>query len=137
MKILGLGTFLLFGGLGSYALLTQAQWSIPGIRLSVDGGLLLVVLISIALRRPFTLQYAREQVPREFWTSPVFLRTNYAITAVWAASFAIMAAADAALLYRPDLPALWPIVATALAFVGAAYFTSWYPKRVRARAMKR
>jgi hypothetical protein len=100
--------------------------------LRVDLGLLLIVLVSLALRRPFTLQYAREQVPEEFWSSPQFVRTNYVITAVWALAFAVLVVADLILLYVPELPPRVGIIATIAALVGAIKFTSWYPERVKA-----
>src|SRR5882672_8976484 len=62
LKILEVGTFILFGGLALYALLVGLTWTIVGVRLRVDAGLLIVVLITMAVGRPFTLQYAREQV---------------------------------------------------------------------------
>src|ERR1700760_3174822 len=61
-KILEIGTVMLFGALAAYSLFGSPGWSIMGVRLCVDLGLLLIVLVSIALRQPFTLQYAREQV---------------------------------------------------------------------------
>jgi hypothetical protein len=36
------------------------------ITVPISAGLLLIVLVSIVIRRPFTLQYAREQVAREY-----------------------------------------------------------------------
>lgn len=81
-KVLEIGTLLLFGGLALYALLGGANWSIVGVRLRVDAGLLAIVLISMAIGRPFTMQYAREEVAPEFWDSPEFRRTNYVITGV-------------------------------------------------------
>jgi hypothetical protein len=39
-----------------------------GVRLRVDGGLLLIVLVSLAIGKPFTLQYAR--APRSAATIP-------------------------------------------------------------------
>ena len=60
----------------------KATWSVVGVRALVDAGLLLIVLVSMAIGRPFTLQYAREQVAPEFWNSPEFVRTNYVITAI-------------------------------------------------------
>jgi len=89
------------------------------------------VLVSLALRQPFTLQYAREQVPPELWGSPRFVRANYIITAVWAAAFAVLVIADLVLLYLPQVPHRVGIVATILALVGAFKFTSWYPNRKR------
>jgi hypothetical protein len=130
-KILEIGTALLFGGLALYAVLGGPSWSVIGVRLRVDAGLLVIVLVSLAARRPFTLQYAREQVAPEFWSSPAFIRTNYVITSVWALAFAVMVIAELALLYVPSLPHRIGIVAVVLALVGAVKFTGWYPERVR------
>ena len=129
VKILELGTLLLFGGLAIYAFVTHVSWSIPAVRLRVDLGLLFIVLVSLAIRKPFTLQYAREKVPTELWNSPEFLRTNDIITAVWAAAFAVMVAIDLAMLYVPALTTRMAIIVTILALYGAARFTAWYPER--------
>jgi hypothetical protein len=102
-----------------------------GVRLSVDAGLLLVVLVSIAIRRPFTLRYARERVDRKYWNHPEFIRTNYVITAAWALAFVVLVLADLVLLYKPDVPPRFGVIATILALTGAIKFTGWYPERVR------
>jgi hypothetical protein len=62
-KILEIGTAILFGGLALYAVLGGPVWSILGVRLRVDVGLFLMVLTTLIVGKPFTLQYAREQVP--------------------------------------------------------------------------
>jgi hypothetical protein len=131
-KILEIGTTILFGALALYAIFGGPSWSIVGVRLCVDLGLLLIVLISMALRRPFTLQYAREQVSAEFWNSPQFLRTNYVITAAWALAFLVLVSADLILLYVPALPPRIGVIATIVALIAAIKFTGWYPQRVRA-----
>lgn len=100
----------------------------------VAAGLLAIVLASMALGRPFTPQYAREQVPPEHWDSPEFLRTNAIITAVRALAFAVMVAAERALLALPGMPRGAGIAAIVLALVGAIRFTRWYPDRMSARA---
>jgi hypothetical protein len=133
-KVLEIGTFILFGGLALYTVLAHPTWSIFGVRLCVDGGLMLIVLISIAVRRPFTLQYAREKVAKELWDSPGFLRTNYVVTAAWAVAFLIMVAADLILLYMSEWPPRIGIVATIVALVGAVKFTGWYPEHHRVAA---
>jgi hypothetical protein len=132
IKVLEVGTLLLFGGLTAYTLMVKTAWSIPAVRLWVDGGLLVIVLISLAVRQPFTLQYAREKVSRELWNTPLFVRTNYIITSIWAAAFALMVAADLVMLLVPSLPTFVAIAVTIAALWGAARFTSWYPERVRA-----
>ena len=133
-KVLEFGTVVLFGGLTLYTLLSGSFWSIVGVRLCVDAGLLLIVLITMAIRQPFTVQYAREGVAREHWDSPKFLRTNYVITAVWALAFAVLVIADLVLLYLPQLPPRVGIIATILALVGAVKFTGWYPTREQGQA---
>jgi hypothetical protein len=133
VKILEIGTAILFTGLSIYALLAGARSSIVGVRLCVDGGLFLIVLVSIALRRPFTLQYAREQTAPEIWNRPEFLHANYMISAAWGVAFAVMVAADIVMVFVPNVPVGFGFGATVLALVGAIRFTSWYPQRLRAR----
>lgn len=130
-KVLEIGTLLLFAGLAAYAVLGGPTWSVIGVRLCVDAGLLVIVLATMALRRPFTLQYAREHVAPELQASPAFVRTNYVITAAWAAAFAVMVAAECALLFVPEVPHRVGVVVIVLALVGAVKFTGWYPDRVR------
>ncbi len=126
-KILEVGTALLFAGLGAWVLATRSDWTITEVRLAVDGGLLGVMLISIAIGRPFTLQYAREQVRPEVAALPQFRKVNYLITGVWALAFAVIAGADCAMARMPSMP-LWVGVAiTVAAILGAVWFTGWYP----------
>jgi hypothetical protein len=131
VKILEIGTFLLFGGLTLYALAFGADWSVAAVRLRVDAGLFLIVLASIALRQPFTLQYAREKVAPELWDSPGFVRVNYAITIAWALAFAAMVAADLLMTYVSSIPHSVGIVITVVALYAAVKFTGWYPQQQR------
>jgi hypothetical protein len=128
-KILEIGTFLLFGGLTVYMLLGDSSLSVIGVRVCVDSGLLIIVLVSMALRRPFTLQYAREGVAPELWNTPEFLHVNYVISGAWAVAFALMVVAELALLFAPQIPRRVGIIVIVLALVGAVKFTSWYPSR--------
>lgn len=134
VKVLELGTAILFGSLAAYAMTQQVAWSVAAVRLRVDAGLLVIVLISIAICQPFTLQYARESVDAALWNTSGFVRTNYIITSVWALAFALMVAADLALVYATQLPPMVGIGVTVLAIWGAVHFTSWYPDRARLQA---
>jgi hypothetical protein len=129
IKMLEVGTLILFAGLLLYSLLWKVDWTIIGARLCVDSGLLAIVFISMAIGLPFTLQYAREKVSRDSWNQPEFLRVNYVITAVWALAFAILAGADLLMLYVPAVPMRVGIWVTILAIFGAYRFTEWYPSR--------
>jgi len=135
VKVLEAGTVVLFGALGLYVTLVPSAWSILGVRLAVDAGLLAIVLTSIAISLPFTLQYAREQVSPEIAALPAFFTVNTVITWGWAAAFAVMVLADIVMLYLPQVPLWVGIALTIVAFAGAVWFTRWYPARVRARAI--
>ena len=132
VKLLEAGTMLLFGGLALWAWLTQAHWSVLGVRLRVDLGLLAIVLVSMVLRQPFTLQYAKESVPDAYWKQPAFLRINQVLTGVWAFAFALMVVADLLMLYVPAVPLWVGVVVTLAALGGAGWFTRWFPQRMRA-----
>lgn len=129
VKLVDAGTCILFGGIAIYALAFSPQWSIVAVRLYVDAGLLLIVLASLAISRPFTLQYAKETVSPEVWSTPEFFRTNVVISSVWAAAFALMVGADLLMLLVPDVPTRYGVVLTVMALVAAIKFTGWYPTR--------
>ncbi|MFC0403361.1 hypothetical protein [Paraburkholderia rhizosphaerae] len=132
IKLLEVGTALLFGALAVYAFTNDVQWSIAAVRLRVDAGLMLIVLASIALRQPFTLQYAREAVDREHWESPQFVRVNHVISTVWAVVFGVLVLADIVMAYVPALPHSTGVIATIAALYAAVKFTSWYPEQAAA-----
>lgn len=130
-KILEIGTFTLFAGLAIYTYVAQPAWSIIGVRLLVDTGLFLIVLISMVIGKPFTLQYARETVDAQYWDRPEFIRTNYVITAAWALAFAVMVLAELALLYLPGMSHRLGVIVIIVALIAAVKFTGWYPERVK------
>jgi hypothetical protein len=136
-KLLGIATFLLFGGLSLLVPLIGGEWSIADVRLRVDAGMLLIVLVSMVLGRPFSLQYAREdmelRVERRHWESPELLRMNYVISAVWAVAFGVLVLGDAVMAFLPTaLPQAGSVLVPALALLAAAWFTGWYPQQRRA-----
>ncbi|HKA61863.1 MAG TPA: hypothetical protein VKH83_05525 [Methylomirabilota bacterium] len=133
LKILEVGSLVVFGVLAAYTLAAAPHWSVATVRLAVDAGLLAIAVTSLAIGRPFTIQYARERVPEAVWGLPVFFTTNRLITMVWAGAFAVLVAADAAAEYVPAVP-LWIDVAASIAAFGAAvWFSRRYPDVVRRR----
>jgi hypothetical protein len=127
IKILGAGSAILFASLGLHLALTGSAWSVSAVKLTVDSGMLAISLASLAIRFPFTLQYAREMVDAETAALPGFLRANYIITSAWAAAFLLMLMANVLMIYVPGLP-LWSGIAIAFAARNTAvYFTKWYP----------
>lgn len=133
IKALSAGCFVLFAGLGCYVALVDGEFSRQAIRFVIDAGVLGIALVSMAIRAPFTLQYAREQVDADTARLPGFLQVNYFLTYAWTAAFVLMLVADMLTVYAPSLP-LW--VGLGIPFVaryGASAFTTWYPAYRRSR----
>jgi hypothetical protein len=132
LKLLAAGSLVVFTALGCYLTLVDGNWSGVAVRIAVDAGVLTIALLSMAIRLPFTLQYAREAVDAETMNQPGFVTANYILTMVWTAAFVMMLVADILMIYVPGLP-LWVGVAVAFAARnGAVYFTKWYPQYRRA-----
>jgi hypothetical protein len=133
VKLIMAGAVILFGALGCYITLVDGHWSGVAVRLAVDGGFLAIALLSIAIRLPFTLQYAREIVAHEVTLLPGFKRANYIITWAWVGALVLMLVADMLMIYLPSLP-LW--IGLGIAFAArncAVYFSRWYPRYRRAK----
>jgi hypothetical protein len=117
----------MFSALGGYISLIDGDWSATEVRLAVDIGTLAIALASIAIRAPFTLQYAREMVDAETMKMPGFLRANYIITWAWTGAFVLMLIANLLMIYLPSLP-FWVGLGIGVAARNCAvYFTKWYP----------
>jgi hypothetical protein len=133
LKMLGAGSVVLFLGLGSYLTLIDSGLSASAIKLTVDAGVLAIALASLAIRHPFTLQYAREVVDAETALLPGFVKANYIITWAWAACMALMMIGNVLMIYLPSLP-LWAGIAIAFAARSTTvYFTKWYPDYRKAK----
>jgi hypothetical protein len=133
IKMLGAGSVILFAALGFYLTLVDSSLSSSAVKLTVDAGVFAISLMSLAIRQPFTLQYAREMVDTETAKLPSFMKSNYIITWAWTAAFLLMVMANVLMIYVPGLP-LWSGLAIAFAARNTAvYFTRWYPQYRRAK----
>jgi hypothetical protein len=133
IKILGVGSVIVFTAVGLYVSLVDPAAGTPAVKFAVDTGIFLVSLLSIVLRHPFTLQYALEAVDAETAKLPGFLQANYLITWAWTGAALLMMAGNIAMLYVPNLP-LWSGLLIAFAARNSAvYFTRWYPQYRKAK----
>jgi len=124
---------ILFLALGSYLALVDSSLSGSAVKLTIDAGVLAISLASLAIRQPFTLQYAREMVDAETAQLPGFMRASYIITWAWTGAFLLMMIANVLMIYVPGLP-LWSGLLIAFAARNSAvYFTKWYPQHRRAK----
>jgi hypothetical protein len=90
---------------------------------------------SLVVGTPFTIQYAREQVSPQFWHSPLFMRINQYITAVWGLDFFLSTLVS---LYRQVSgdQNVASHYAWVLFSIGAAIFTVYFPPWYRARGLR-
>lgn len=137
-KYLDLGTvvffavFSLLGALISRSALIQLEHYAQAIS---SGGLAVMVLFTLAIGHPFTEQYARESVPKEYWHLPSFRRTNVVLTSMWGVIFVLTAglgvAAESGVSSSVANWLNWYIPIILL--VAGIRANSWYPAQVSAR----
>lgn len=88
---------------------------------------------SLLAGMPFTLQYARDAVPLEHQSSPVFLRINQILTAVWGTSFLLQLVLSVLNLEKIGsgslINELLPNTLTALSILFTSRFPEWYADR--------
>ena len=133
IKMLGAGAAVMFAALGAWITLIDGNWSATEVRVAVDIATLSIALFSIAIRQPFTLQYARETVDPQILQLPGFRRANYVLTLAWTGAFVLMLIANLLTVYLPGLP-FWVGLGTGFAARNSAlYFTKWYPQYRRAK----
>src|ERR687886_872522 len=96
VKLLEVIAVVVFGGYALVALLDPSADAFLADYGRALAALLLAAVIFVVLPvLPFTEQYARESVPREYWHTPEFRSVNRRISAVWGGVVAVMAVSHA------------------------------------------
>ena len=92
LKLLELGAVIAFLGFTVVAFAADHATGLWLARYSraIAAALLALIAFGSLLFTPFTEQYARDSVPRQFWTSPTFKATNRRLTTMWAWLFTAM-----------------------------------------------
>ena len=133
VKMLGAGSVIVFSGIGAYVTLIDPNLSTSAVKIAADVGVLAISLGSLAIRKPFVLQYALEAVDAETARLPGFLKATYIITWAWTGAFVLMIIGNALTIYLPGLPLWSGLVIAFAARNSAAYFTTWYPQYRKAK----
>jgi hypothetical protein len=125
LRLLDVVNLAVFGLLALARGFLAPDLSLVVVRALAELALFVTLASSLLRRQPFSIEYAHA-TPQERAT-PLFLRVNMAVSSVWAAAFASMAAMDLALVFVSTLP-LWPAIAVSVLGFGAAItFTLRYP----------
>jgi len=89
--------------------------------------LFLLLGLPLALKRPFSVDYARLDPREAGWPPELFLKVNYLVSGVWTGAFAAMMVADGAVAFDTGLPLYGSIAISLVALAGAVTFTLRYP----------
>lgn len=90
--------------------------------------LTLIIFLTIIIKKPFTMTYAKESVPQEFWDGELFIKSNYYISTAWLICMAVMTIVSYA--FTGAMSYISQAVAMTLTVLFSIYFPDWYTKRV-------
>lgn len=134
LEVFGAVVFAIFVGLGILGSPSLISWLELWAGELTNAGLALFSLATLAIRRPFTMAYARDTVDQEYWQSPLFIRVNFVLTAVWASAFllnAFIGAMGNSILHDGDN--FWTgWILQLAAMLAAVGLTEFYPEHARA-----
>lgn len=91
-KLLEIGAVVVFVGFAIVAFAVDASTaaSIARYARAIAAAFLALIAFGSLLVTPFTEQYARDSVPREYWSSSRFKQVNRQLTLMWALVFTVM-----------------------------------------------
>ncbi len=90
LYVLEVGNAIAFAGLAVIGWVAGDDWVSRWIQPLANGALLAIMVVSLAIGKPFTEQYARGATSPELWDSPGFKAVSRLLTWVWVAAMAIM-----------------------------------------------
>ena len=127
LRLLDAGSLVLFALLALGRGFLDPNLSLAATRFIAAISLFLLLGLPLALKRPFSVDYARLDPREAGWPPELFLRVNYLVSAVWTGAFGAIAAADGAVLFNTGLPLYGSIAISLAALAVAVTFTLRYP----------
>ena len=135
LEVFGVAFFAILAVVGLTATDGTIRWLELWAGELTNVSLALFACATLVARKPFTVAYAKERAPQEYWESSLFLHINYAISAVWAAAFTVSAVVgfigDAVLHDSNNFWTGWVLQLAALFF--AVAFSEFYPDHAGAK----
>jgi len=133
IKLLEIGSLIFFALMTVAAFAADPPWLEKWTHVLGNAALTVIALVSVLVGKPFTLQYAKEQVAPEIWEKPGFFTTNLHITLVWCACFVLQTVSSALTITWPHHETWFSWIIPTASFVAAIKFTAWYPEYRRAK----
>lgn len=81
------GGFLFFPIMFLLTVVFRFDWAINNASVLSNSALALITWVSLAIGKPFTIQYARELTPEFAWQTPEFIAINNQLTMIWGIIF--------------------------------------------------
>ncbi len=110
-------------------------WTVQYMGILANGTLACSTWLTVALKKPFTLEYSREHTAPSLWNDPLFIRSNMLITSAWGLAFTLNAVLAWGKLERLVLPEWGYEVVSYSILAATVAFTTWYPKALRQRRL--
>lgn len=129
--IVPLVTFVFFVVICILIIPLQMYGIIPYISFISNAVLTVIGLGSLAVGVPFTIQYAKKEVPKEKWTDPNFFRINQVMTGFWGFLFLLGLLKSTAELMYPDYFGTFGDAFLIISMVIGIVFTMKYPPYAR------
>ncbi len=107
--------------------LMRITWVAENMNILANGTLALIMWMSVLSGKPFALQYARENLPRERWNDPKLIRSCRCITMVWGGLMFLSVAVSLFKAAHQDLFPEWVYFdSSLLIIIGGIAFTIIY-----------
>ena len=117
---------------GHHILVAQRGAGMEHMEIIANGFLVGIIWLSIFIGKPFTLQYARAELPRERWYDENLVKGCLFIAVFWGALLLIPAAASIYRLYHPlVLPSRFYFFLSLSCIITGVIFTSLYKRMKR------
>jgi hypothetical protein len=134
LRLLDAGSFALFALLALGRGFLDPNLSLAAVRFIAALSLFLLLGLPLALKRPFSVDYARLDEREAGWPPALFLRVNVLVSGAWVTAFAVMAVADGAVAFDAELPLYGSIAISVVALAAAVTFTLRYPAHAAKKA---
>ncbi|ACL17579.1 hypothetical protein [Methanosphaerula palustris] len=137
-KIISQWVTVFFFALNSLLIIVLHQYQvIPYISISSSAVLTLVAFGTLAIGMPFTLQYAKLDVPRETWENPIFIQINKEMTFGWGLLFAVGLIKSVIEFFYNDLFGVLGDATMYITIIIGMIFTMKYPVFAKSRKLKK
>lgn len=131
-KILEVGTLFYFFLLALAAIFFDLEKLGHGVNALSSFILMAIVFISIIIKKPFSIQYAKEVSRPEVWNNPEFIRVNYVISWAWFIAFLVNLILPLSRCLGVRSPKRLDFIVSLICIISVIKFSRWYAARVKA-----